>query len=324
MTTAAPINLVDLIRDIPDFPKPGILFRDITPLLQCPAAFRETIRQLAEPFRGQGIELIAAAEARGFIFAAPLALEAQRRADSHSQAGKAAGQDAFAYLRPRIWHRHLAGPRRCHHPAGLQGADGRRSAGHRRYDRRLLHDDRTGRWCGGGLRLRDRAGCAARPASDRPVPDRQFDKVLTVFVPPGADYKAERAGGNLRGHQGPNGLPFLAKVAQNGFLEDVSPIFTTFGSCVPSASCIQPPGILGKTGSSTPLRKLFRQEEGGPKWAKTVAMGHLLVLHPSTVIFALLPKWCPERMLALSCSRLSLFCLALSLARSAVRSGAPD
>ena len=75
MSTATPLNLADFIRDIPDFPKPGILFRDITPLLQSPAAFQETIRQLAEPFRGQGIDLIAAAEARGFIFAAPLALE---------------------------------------------------------------------------------------------------------------------------------------------------------------------------------------------------------------------------------------------------------
>jgi len=75
MSSAIPLNLPDFIRDIPDFPKPGILFRDITPLLQSPTAFRETIRQLAEPFRGQGIDLIAAAEARGFIFAAPLALE---------------------------------------------------------------------------------------------------------------------------------------------------------------------------------------------------------------------------------------------------------
>jgi adenine phosphoribosyltransferase len=75
MSTATPLNLADFIRDIPDFPKPGILFRDITPLLQSPVAFQETIRRLAEPFRGQGIDLVAAAEARGFIFAAPLALE---------------------------------------------------------------------------------------------------------------------------------------------------------------------------------------------------------------------------------------------------------
>jgi adenine phosphoribosyltransferase len=75
MPATAQLNLADFIRAIPDFPKPGILFRDITPLLQSPAAFRETIRQLAEPFRGQRIELVAAAEARGFIFSAPLAIE---------------------------------------------------------------------------------------------------------------------------------------------------------------------------------------------------------------------------------------------------------
>ena len=75
MSTVTPLNLAEFIRDIPDFPKRGILFRDITPLLQSPTAFRETIRQLAQPFCGQGIDLIAAAEARGFIFAAPLALE---------------------------------------------------------------------------------------------------------------------------------------------------------------------------------------------------------------------------------------------------------
>src|ERR1700752_1522424 len=70
-----PLNLTDFIRSIPDFPKPGILFRDITPLLRSPAAFREAIVQMASPYRGMQIDVIAAAEARGFIFAAPLALE---------------------------------------------------------------------------------------------------------------------------------------------------------------------------------------------------------------------------------------------------------
>jgi adenine phosphoribosyltransferase len=72
---AAQVNLADYIREIPDFPKPGILFRDITPLLAAPAAFREVIRQLAAPFRGRKIDLVAAAEARGFVFAAPVAIE---------------------------------------------------------------------------------------------------------------------------------------------------------------------------------------------------------------------------------------------------------
>lgn len=68
------MDLAQYIRDIPDFPKPGILFKDITPLLSHPPAFQETIRLLAEAFKGKGPDAIAAAEARGFLFAAPLAL----------------------------------------------------------------------------------------------------------------------------------------------------------------------------------------------------------------------------------------------------------
>ncbi|MEX2173048.1 MAG: adenine phosphoribosyltransferase [Pirellulaceae bacterium] len=75
MTTSAPVDLKQYIRDIPDFPKPGILFRDITPLLANAEAFREAILRMAEPYRGKKIDSIVAAEARGFIFAAPLAVE---------------------------------------------------------------------------------------------------------------------------------------------------------------------------------------------------------------------------------------------------------
>lgn len=75
MNAANQLNLRDFIRDIPDFPKPGILFRDITPLLAAPLAFRETIRRFANNYRDHEIDVIIAAEARGFIFAAPLALE---------------------------------------------------------------------------------------------------------------------------------------------------------------------------------------------------------------------------------------------------------
>jgi adenine phosphoribosyltransferase len=68
------MDLRPFIRDVPDFPKPGILFRDITPLLQSCAAFSASIDQLAEPFLGKGVEAVAAAEARGFLFAGPLAM----------------------------------------------------------------------------------------------------------------------------------------------------------------------------------------------------------------------------------------------------------
>jgi adenine phosphoribosyltransferase len=69
------MNLADYIRDVPNFPKPGILFRDITPMLANPQALGEATRQLAEQYRNQRIDVVAAAEARGFIFATPLALE---------------------------------------------------------------------------------------------------------------------------------------------------------------------------------------------------------------------------------------------------------
>jgi adenine phosphoribosyltransferase len=69
------MKLSDSIREIPDFPKPGILFYDVTTLLADPAAFRQAVAELAAPFRDERIEVVAAAEARGFIFAAPVALE---------------------------------------------------------------------------------------------------------------------------------------------------------------------------------------------------------------------------------------------------------
>jgi adenine phosphoribosyltransferase len=72
MTTER-IALARYIRDIPDFPRKGILFRDITPLLADPRAFPAAIDELCEPFQDAGIEYVAAVEARGFIFGAATA-----------------------------------------------------------------------------------------------------------------------------------------------------------------------------------------------------------------------------------------------------------
>ena len=69
------MDLTRHIRAVPDFPKPGILFRDITPLLADPGALAEAIERLVEPWRGERIDAVAAIEARGFLFAAPAALE---------------------------------------------------------------------------------------------------------------------------------------------------------------------------------------------------------------------------------------------------------
>ncbi|MDZ7616360.1 MAG: adenine phosphoribosyltransferase [Patescibacteria group bacterium] len=75
MSTPHELRLADYIRDIPDFPKPGILFRDITPLVGAPAAFRRAVVDMANPYRQEKIDVVAAAEARGFLFAAPVSLE---------------------------------------------------------------------------------------------------------------------------------------------------------------------------------------------------------------------------------------------------------
>lgn len=69
------VDLRRFVRDIPDYPRPGILFRDITPMLADPAALRTAVDAVAAPFLDKKVEVVAAAEARGFIFAGPLALK---------------------------------------------------------------------------------------------------------------------------------------------------------------------------------------------------------------------------------------------------------
>lgn len=68
-------RLKNKIRDIPDFPKPGIVFKDITPLVKDPAALRLAVHQLLHPFLGRDITAVAGMEARGFIFGALVAWE---------------------------------------------------------------------------------------------------------------------------------------------------------------------------------------------------------------------------------------------------------
>lgn len=67
------LNIKDKIRDIPDFPKPGIMFRDITTAIKDADTFREITNQLYDLFKDEQIDYIAAIESRGYIFGAPLA-----------------------------------------------------------------------------------------------------------------------------------------------------------------------------------------------------------------------------------------------------------
>ena len=82
------MNLREYIRDIPDFPEPGILFRDITPLLANPDAFDYAVSKLAELCREPDFDIVVAVESRGFIFGAPLARQLGKPLAPVRKAGK--------------------------------------------------------------------------------------------------------------------------------------------------------------------------------------------------------------------------------------------
>jgi len=67
-------HIKQLIRTIPDFPKPGIMFRDLTTLFLHPAGFQEVVRAMAEPHRKSRLDMVVGIESRGFILGAPIAL----------------------------------------------------------------------------------------------------------------------------------------------------------------------------------------------------------------------------------------------------------
>jgi len=68
-------DLAQLIRDVPDFPRPGVMFRDVSPLLASSSGFARCIEALAAPWRDSGVQVVGGVEARGFIFGAALALQ---------------------------------------------------------------------------------------------------------------------------------------------------------------------------------------------------------------------------------------------------------
>jgi adenine phosphoribosyltransferase len=67
-------DIYQAIRDVPDFPKPGILFKDITPLLLSPGPFRRAVELMAAPYRGSRVTRVVSIESRGFLLGAPVAL----------------------------------------------------------------------------------------------------------------------------------------------------------------------------------------------------------------------------------------------------------
>ncbi|MBI5208904.1 MAG: adenine phosphoribosyltransferase [Elusimicrobia bacterium] len=75
MTKTAQLDLKSLVKDVPDFPQKGIIFKDITPLLAAPKAFDDAITRLAAPYQGKGVKAVAGIESRGFLLAAGVALK---------------------------------------------------------------------------------------------------------------------------------------------------------------------------------------------------------------------------------------------------------
>jgi adenine phosphoribosyltransferase len=86
------MDLKAYIRDVPDFPKPGVLFKDIMPLLAAPAAFASAVDALCAHYAGASVDAIAAAEARGFLFAAPMALQMKKPLIPLRKPGKLPGE----------------------------------------------------------------------------------------------------------------------------------------------------------------------------------------------------------------------------------------
>ena len=74
VTSSLPDRLSSVLRDVPDFPKPGILFKDITPVLAAPSLMRDVIEAMIAPFRDDGVTHVVGVESRGFLFGMPMAL----------------------------------------------------------------------------------------------------------------------------------------------------------------------------------------------------------------------------------------------------------
>ncbi len=128
------MDLSTYIRDIPDWPKEGIVFKDITPLLASPEGFRTAIDTLADAYADAGVTKVMGAEARGFIFGGALAYRLGAGFVPARKPGKLPWDDDLGDVRPRVRHRLARGPR-GRDRRGRCRADRRRRARDRRHGR---------------------------------------------------------------------------------------------------------------------------------------------------------------------------------------------
>ena len=168
------------IREVPDFPKPGILFYDITTLLKDPAAYRESIDLMLEPYRDEKIDIVVGMESRGFIFSAPMAYQLDAGLVPVRKLGKLPGGDDHRRVRARVRLEHARDPPR-RDPARPAGPDRRRPARDRRH--RPRHD-RARRAAEGRGRRSGVPGRARVPQGPRPArgtPRHERHPVLSRF-----------------------------------------------------------------------------------------------------------------------------------------------
>lgn len=102
------------IVDIPDYPEPGVVFKDITPLFGNPEALKAMVDALAEHFADMGITKVVGPEARGFMVGVPVAVALGAGFVPARKPWQTAAQDGKRELRARVWNGFYRDPRRCH------------------------------------------------------------------------------------------------------------------------------------------------------------------------------------------------------------------
>ena len=124
-------ELKKLIREVPDYPKPGILFYDLTTLLKDQRGFHVLVDRLCEHYANQAVDIVVGIEARGFIFAPALAYRLGAGFVPVRKPRKLPAKTASVSTETRIRRRHIRNSSGCHSP-GPERAHKRRSVGHRR------------------------------------------------------------------------------------------------------------------------------------------------------------------------------------------------
>ena len=160
----SPTSITAHVRDIPDYPQPGVLFKDITPLLGDADAFGDVVEAMAATFGP--VDKVVGIEARGFILAAPVAFEIRAGFVPVRKQGKLPSATFAPGVRPRVRQRHARGPP-GRLPAGGAGADRGRRARHRRHRPRHRRPGPPGRGRGRRHRRPDGAVLPQGPRQRR-------------------------------------------------------------------------------------------------------------------------------------------------------------